>query len=345
MTAKPNRNTSHQQKIARALHQTTGCGYQEALRQVRLAAEHGLLPTPLDAAGRDRAVRILAAPRPAEVQPQPQADPMPSTSGAHPQPADGASTLSLPWRETTDLVRFEPGSVTVLMSLPTAGRTTMAMNIAAHNAEQGMACLFTSGETDDESLWQKVLIARYGFDMRRQTPPDGWDAFKAQVTADMGTLPLFIHNPSPGDTVRDVFIEGRTMANARGRRLDLWILDTIQHFSQFADDGLDLADSMHQARRIAQGNQIPVLVTAQVLTESKDETISVEHLPPALRGADSILALHRDKSSWFARREDDSAASTLTLLWPHSVQDRSAQLFLEEERCRFVSPQAGNPTA
>ncbi|MFE7093501.1 hypothetical protein [Streptomyces erythrochromogenes] len=85
-------------------------------------------------------------------------------------------------------------------------------------------------------------------------------------------------------------------------------------------------------------------MTARVLTESKDETISAEHLPPELRGADSILALHRDKSSWFARREDDSAASTLTVLRPRSSQARTTQLILEEERCRFVSLQIGHPT-
>ncbi|MGW6883189.1 DnaB-like helicase C-terminal domain-containing protein [Streptomyces goshikiensis] len=347
MTDKSARNTTHQQKIARALHQATGCGYQEALRQVRLAAEQGLLPEHLDAAGREHAVHLLAAALLAKIPPQPPADGAPSTLRAHPQPSpnEPVAAPSLPWFEATDLMHFAPGSVTVLVSLPTTGRTTMAMNIAAHNAERGTACLFTSGETDDESLWQKVLIAKYGFDVRRQAPPEGWNVFKARVAADMGSMPLFIHNPPPGEEVRDVFLKGRTMASARGQRLDFWILDTIQHFSQFTDDGLDLADSMRQARQIAQGNQIPVLVTAQVLTESKDVTISTGHLPPELRGADSVLALHRDNSSWFARRESDSATSTLTRLRPHSVQERSAQLFLEEEHCRFVSPQAGNPTA
>ncbi|RKT08148.1 DnaB helicase-like protein [Streptomyces sp. 3211.6] len=341
MTAKPHHNTTHQQKIARALHKTIGCGYQEALRRVRLAAERGLLPSSLDAAGRERAVRILAATETAAILPQTQASPAVFGTHTHPQPADGSRTPSLPWRGTGDLVHLEPGSITVLVSLPTAGRTTMALNIAAHNAERGVTCLFTSGETSDEGLWRKVLNAKYGFDVRRQAPPEGWDAFKAKVNADMSSLPLFIHNPHPGDAVRAVFREGRTMANARGRRLDLWVLDTIQHFSQFTDDGLDLADSMHQARRIAQENQIPVVVTARVLTESKDEAISAEHLPPELRGADSILALHRDNSSWFARREDDSAASTLTVLRPRPSQAGSAQLFLEEERCRFVSLHAG----
>ncbi|MFF3958467.1 hypothetical protein ACFYY1_35420 [Streptomyces sp. NPDC001890] len=54
-------NTTHQQQIAKALHAETACGYQEALRRVRLAAEQGLLPRPLDRAGRQKAVEVLAS--------------------------------------------------------------------------------------------------------------------------------------------------------------------------------------------------------------------------------------------------------------------------------------------
>ncbi|MFF8617106.1 hypothetical protein [Streptomyces sp. NPDC015350] len=54
-------NSTHQQQIAKALHALTSCGYQEALRRVRLAAQQGLLPRPLDRDGRQKAVAALAA--------------------------------------------------------------------------------------------------------------------------------------------------------------------------------------------------------------------------------------------------------------------------------------------
>lgn len=54
-------NLSNQQRIARALHQASGCGYQEALRRVAEAARKGLLPAVLDKAGRDQAVAVLLA--------------------------------------------------------------------------------------------------------------------------------------------------------------------------------------------------------------------------------------------------------------------------------------------
>ncbi|AEY86858.1 hypothetical protein SHJG_1582 [Streptomyces hygroscopicus subsp. jinggangensis 5008] len=61
-------NTTNQERIARALNRSTGCGYQKALQRVRAAAAAGRLPAKLDQAGRDQAVRMLAEDdtRPAE---------------------------------------------------------------------------------------------------------------------------------------------------------------------------------------------------------------------------------------------------------------------------------------
>jgi hypothetical protein len=53
-------NTTNQERIARALNRSTGCGYQKALQRVRAAAAAGELPAKLDQAGRDQAVRMLA---------------------------------------------------------------------------------------------------------------------------------------------------------------------------------------------------------------------------------------------------------------------------------------------
>lgn len=58
--APSSRNTNNQQRIARALNRTTGCGHQEALRRVRAAADAGQLPAKLDRAGREEAARMLA---------------------------------------------------------------------------------------------------------------------------------------------------------------------------------------------------------------------------------------------------------------------------------------------
>jgi molybdopterin-guanine dinucleotide biosynthesis protein len=53
--------TTHNQRIARGLKKATGLGYQTCLNRVIAAAEAGLLPTPLDDAGIEKAVTMLAS--------------------------------------------------------------------------------------------------------------------------------------------------------------------------------------------------------------------------------------------------------------------------------------------
>ncbi|MEU6290244.1 hypothetical protein [Streptomyces sp. NPDC046988] len=62
MSPKNSTNISNRKTIAKALHAETQMGYQRALERVVDAAERGLLPAVLDAAGRAEAVRILSAP-------------------------------------------------------------------------------------------------------------------------------------------------------------------------------------------------------------------------------------------------------------------------------------------
>jgi hypothetical protein len=57
--APSSRNTTNQERIARALNRSTGCGYQKALQRVQAAADAGKLPVKLDQAGREEAVRML----------------------------------------------------------------------------------------------------------------------------------------------------------------------------------------------------------------------------------------------------------------------------------------------
>ncbi|GHG12609.1 hypothetical protein ACFFSH_29625 [Streptomyces filamentosus] len=75
-------NTTNQERIARALNRSTGCGYQKALQRVRAAAAAGRLPAKLDQAGRDQAVRMLAEDH---AQPARAAVPGEKAAGARPE--------------------------------------------------------------------------------------------------------------------------------------------------------------------------------------------------------------------------------------------------------------------
>lgn len=81
-------NTSNHQRIARALHRATGCGYQKALHRVKAAADAGRLPAKLDQAGREEAVRLLT-----EIHPQPV--PAPAVAEGVPTPGMQPSAVVL----------------------------------------------------------------------------------------------------------------------------------------------------------------------------------------------------------------------------------------------------------
>lgn len=74
--APSSRNTTNQERIARALNRSTRCGYQRALQRVQAAADAGKLPAKLDQAGREEAVRMLT-----ENHPQPAPIPVALASG------------------------------------------------------------------------------------------------------------------------------------------------------------------------------------------------------------------------------------------------------------------------
>lgn len=180
----------------------------------------------------------------------------------------------------TTLASLTPGRVTALVSLPTVGRSTLSLNMALHATEQGHPALFTSGEITTEALRQKVITARYDFDPCEQEPPGGWSAFKATALPEMEGLPLCLHGAVVGSSARDSLTSGATAIVTRHQRpLGLWVIDTVQHFSEFTDAGLDTATTMRQLHALARRYSMAVLVTAQVTTEYEDEPVDTTHLP------------------------------------------------------------------
>ncbi|MGW7359979.1 hypothetical protein ACWGI0_25955 [Streptomyces sp. NPDC054802] len=59
----------------------------------------------------------------------------------------------------------------------------------------------------------------------------------------------------------------------------------MQHFSDFADDGLDTTTTMAELRALARAHHLAILVTAKVLTDRPDEPVIAAHLPVGLVAA------------------------------------------------------------
>ncbi|POX57509.1 hypothetical protein C3492_43210 [Streptomyces sp. Ru62] len=321
-------NITHQQRIAKALHHSVGCGYQEALRRVREADAAGRLPARLDAAGRAAAVEFLAqtvttAVTAAATRTQPAPQP--------PQPPSAPGALS--WAGGAAPASLAPGTVTGLVSLPTAGRSTLALNIALHHAQAGTHALFTSGEISFRSLQHKVLAARYGVDVRRQEPPGGWAAFKATVLSEMKDLPLALHGARARSSVRDSLRRGLLAAAGANRKLKLWIVDSVWHFSDLTDDGPDTAATMAELRSLASEYGLALLVTSRVVTEDPDEPVTATHLPAGMaKYSEQVLVLDRPGVYW---THTPSTAATLRQL-TGPAPGRAIELELQPDHCRFV---------
>ncbi|MFJ4873275.1 DnaB-like helicase C-terminal domain-containing protein [Streptomyces sp. NPDC088757] len=328
------RNITHQQRIARDLNAAVGCGYQEALRRVRQAAAAGRLPTPLDAQGRAAAVHLLTreATTAGTVRATPATRPQPTPPPVPPR-------CLWPWgADAAALASLAPGTVTALVSLPTAGRSTLALNMALHNAQQHIGALFTSGEITSKALAQKVIAARYGFDVRSQVPPGGWETFKATAVPELDATPLLRHGAQVGTSARDSLRAGLLAAARRGFTLRLWVVDSLWHFSDLTEQGRDTAATMAQLRSLAREHHLAVLVTSQVVTEDPDDPdvpVTTAHLPAGMADhSDRVLVLDRPgaQGSWVPAPYPSSA-----ILRRVTGRGPAIELELEPEHCRFVS--------
>ncbi|WP_167523808.1 DnaB-like helicase C-terminal domain-containing protein [Streptomyces brevispora] len=223
------------------------------------------------------------------------------------------------------------------MSLPTAGRSTLALNVALHNAMEGICALFTSGEITSRSLGQKILAARYGFDARSQEPPGGREAFKATALPELNAAPLLRHGARVGTSAPDSLRAGLVAAARKNRTLRLWIVDSVWHFSDFTDEGRDTASTMAELRTLAREHDLAVLVTSQVLTtdpQDPDEPVTAAHLPDGMAShSDRVLVLDRPGTERLRRGDTYPTAATLRSL---SRPGFEVELELEPEHCRFV---------
>ncbi|MGV9693902.1 DnaB-like helicase C-terminal domain-containing protein [Streptomyces sp. NPDC003444] len=294
------------------------------------------MPAPLDAQGRAAAVDLLTreATTASAIRATPATSPQPT-----PQPPAPPRCL-WPWgADAAALASLAPGTVTALVSPPTAGRSTLALNVALHNAQHHIAILFTSGEITSKALAQKVIAARYGFDVRSQVPPGGWETFKATAVPELDATPLLRHGARVGTSARDSLRAGLLAAARRGFTLRLWVIDSLWHFSDLTDQWRDIAATMAQLRSLARAYNLAVLVTSQVVTEDPDDPdvpVTAAHLPAGMADhSDRILVLDRPgaQGSWVPTPYPSSA-----ILRQLTGPGPAIELELEPDHCRFVFP-------
>ncbi|MEU9578830.1 DnaB-like helicase C-terminal domain-containing protein [Streptomyces chilikensis] len=244
-----------------------------------------------------------------------------------------------PWPAVNEMIELRPGTVTTIASLPTAGRSTLTLNMALHNALKGVNTLYTSSELTGDSLTEKAVTAMYGIDLRhREAPLGGWEAFSDRAKAEVEKLPLLFQSVSE-TTPEKAFRKGSVESQRRGMKLSLWLLDTLVHFSELTHTGRDYADyatAMAQARGIAHEHQIPVVITAKALNEEEDEPLTAEHVhPDVMKLSDQVLLLHREGVYWTSGPTSNDA--TITRLKPATDPTEVVSLRFNPRLCRFAA--------
>ncbi|MDF3140344.1 MULTISPECIES: hypothetical protein [unclassified Streptomyces] len=246
----------------------------------------------------------------------------------------GKTPGATPWPDVNDLLKLEPGTVTAIVSVPTAGRSTMALNIALHNATADRLTVFSTCEINSDAIERKLVSATCGADLRYPADTVDFDSLRRRASESSVRVPGW-HTPAIGLPLEQVFREAATTVIPPQRgRLALWVVDTIQSYSDLDEEGLAL--SMDVARRIAEEHNLAVLITARALSEGPDEPLELRHVPtPIARGADTIVELHRDGVYWTNLPDADSAIVRALKVGGKQCKE-SVSLKFEAPFCRFV---------
>lgn len=246
--------------------------------------------------------------------------------------------LDTPWPPINEMIDLRPGTVTTVASLPTAGRSTLTLNMAVHNALKGHVVLYSSSEIDEDSLTQKSASAIYGIDLRhREVPLGGWDNFNARAKTGLEKLPFYLHSPKQ-DTPEDAFTAGTATSRQRGQHVDLWVLDSLAHFSPFVSEGdgvWDFEPAMNQLRDIAEREELAVVVTARADNEAENDPLTLPGIVVSL--SDQVLLLHRDGVYW----QNGPASNTAVVTRLKPQLDEAAKLHFQPSLCRFSHREIG----
>lgn len=247
-----------------------------------------------------------------------------------------ATTLTpdMPWAAVNGLASLSPGTVTAVVSASTVGKSTLAYNIALHNADRGVPVGLHTYEVIGDGLLDKLGAAKFGVDIRgiahrKEEPLGGWGAFK-RTARGWNASTLVINNDNRSANLNDQLT--RTAAKLRrfGEGAALVVVDSVQAYSEFRE-GLGVADRMATLRQFAKHWSTAVLVTSQMV-QSHASAPTVEDIPGEVRSyAHTVLGLNRE-GAYDGVDQRDAEVEVLV----GENRGKKALLTFEPWYCRFV---------
>ena len=230
----------------------------------------------------------------------------------------------------TGLLQFDedygglfPGELVILASRPGVGKTSLALQLAAHAAERGHLVLFASLEMRAAELASRLLCARAGVSSRtvrtgRLTDGDVASLVEAANQQSAASLQIL---DRPAVTVAEV---ARAARRLRGKGLALLVVDYLQRITP-ADRKANRYEQIGQITRalkeLAGELQVPVLVPCQLGRPAESEAPKLSHLRESgdiEADADVVLLLERQPAGY----EDKGVKADAIL---HVAKNRNAE--------------------
>ncbi|MEX1028279.1 MAG: DnaB-like helicase C-terminal domain-containing protein [Candidatus Paceibacterota bacterium] len=198
-----------------------------------------------------------------------------------------------------------PGESWVLAARPAVGKTSLAMQIAMHNAERDRPVLFVSLEMSDSELIQRLLCSRAKVNQRIvRNGALGKDKRKTLVEAasPLHSLPLRIWSPSMA-TIHDIRATARLEQKTTG--IALLVVDYLHLVAPARGDEKrsateQVTNTSNAVKRLAKELACPVLVLAQLNRESernktRPSLADLRQSGAIEQDADVVMFLHRAK--------------------------------------------------
>jgi len=200
---------------------------------------------------------------------------------------------------------WQPGHLVLLASRPAMGKSSLALNIADHNASAGVPTMFISLEMTRAELTTRLLAARSPLTLselrNRNLTPEQWEHIeetseRLHITA----LPLFIED-RPALILSELMVEVKRLVDTAGVRLV--VIDYIQliRLGGRQQDRYQEVTEVSRALKIAAMEMgITIVALAQLnrgLEARRDKRPGLADLRESgslEQDADSVMMLYRD---------------------------------------------------
>lgn len=258
--------------------------------------------------------------------------------------AGGVSGLSSGFPDLDEMTSgFTPGSLALLAARPAIGKTSLALQMAAHAAEKGVV-LFASLEQGEPELGDRLACMRASINLQRlRTGHIGAQEIARVLDACtwIGSTGLWVDD-RPHQTVSEIAMQARRLA--QGGKLALVVVDYLQLIRP--DDPRvprheQVACISRGLKLMARDLDCPVLATAQLNRASEERKDGTPHLADLRESgsqeadADLVLLLHRPAQHGAV--EDYEGETKLIVAKQRNGPTGIVQLAFQDASARFVS--------